>query len=345
MRKCLILLTFLFFSVSVLKAQDKLMIVGVSPEIYLTHTVQPKETWYSLGRMYNLSPKEIAAFNHTSMSNTLKIEQEIKIPLQDANFSQDGRKAADEVLVPVYHTLQEKEWMYRLSVNYNKVPIENLEKWNQISNDQLRPGMDLIVGYLKVKPALSALAKSSKVSNPPIAVNKPATSVKQTPASEVAETNRPASGNTPASSSAGSNAPVVQPKEVVVQGKADSPAVEKTRPAESNVSVANNPTVDFKGGYFRRQYSKKGQDLSGNAGIFRSTSGWNDGKYYALMNDVPVGTIVKISFSSTNKSIYAKVLGALPEMKESVGLIIRLSDAAAAELGATLGKFYVDISY
>jgi hypothetical protein len=169
--------------------------------------------------------------------------------------------------------------------------------------------------------------------------------VKQTPASEVAETNRPASGNTPASSSAGSTAPVVQSKEVVVQGKADSPAVEKTRPAESNVAVANNPTVDFKGGYFRRQYSKKGQDLSGNAGIFRSTSGWNDGKYYALMNDVPVGTIVKISFSSTNKSIYAKVLGALPEMKESVGLIIRLSDAAATELGATLSKFYVDISY
>ena len=59
--------------------------------------------------------------------------------------------------------------------------------------------------------------------------------------------------------------------------------------------------------------------------------GWKDGKYYALMNNVPVGTIVKLSFSSTNKSIYAKVLGQLPEMKESVGLAIRISDAAASE--------------
>jgi len=29
----------------------------------------------------------------------------------------------------------------------------------------------------------------------------------------------------------------------------------------------------------------------GNAGYFKSTSGWNDGKYYALMNNVGVGNI------------------------------------------------------
>src|SRR5690606_32471389 len=76
----------------------------------------------------------------------------------------------------------------------------------------------------------------------------------------------------------------------------------------------------FKGGYFKRNYSEKGVNATGNAGIFRSTSGWKDGKYYALINDVPTGTIVKITFSSTNKSVYAKVLGPLPEMKESIGL-------------------------
>ena len=63
------------------------------------------------------------------------------------------------------------------------------------------------------------------------------------------------------------------------------------------------------------------------------------------MNNVPVGTIVKVSFSSTNKSVYAKVLGQLPEMKESQGLTIRISDAAATELGVELKKFYVDVKY
>ena len=81
------------------------------------------------------------------------------------------------------------------------------------------------------------------------------------------------------------------------------------------------------------------------AGIFKSTSGWQDGKYYALMNNVPVGTIIKIDHPVTRKSVYAKVLGQLPEMKESNGLAIRLSDAAAAELGAGAFKFNVEVSY
>ena len=92
-------------------------------------------------------------------------------------------------------------------------------------------------------------------------------------------------------------------------------------------------------------YDAKGKNTAANAGIFRSTSGWKDGKYYALMNNVPVGTIVKVTYTSSNKTVFAKVLGQLPDMRESSGLTLRLSDAAAAELGAEMGKFYVDISY
>ena len=120
-----------------------------------------------------------------------------------------------------------------------------------------------------------------------------------------------------------------------------------TSPAATTSTPANNPqgTANYKGGYFRSMYSDAGKAATGNAGIFRSTSGWKDGKYYALMNNVPVGTIVKVTFTSTQKTVYAKVLGQLPEMKESLGLTIRLSDAAASELGAENGKFYVDVKY
>ena len=63
------------------------------------------------------------------------------------------------------------------------------------------------------------------------------------------------------------------------------------------------------------------------------------------MNGVPVGTIVQVNFPSTNKAIYAKVLGQLPDMRESSGLTIRISDAAASELGAGNNKFTVDVRY
>jgi hypothetical protein len=81
------------------------------------------------------------------------------------------------------------------------------------------------------------------------------------------------------------------------------------------------------------------------AGIFKSTSGWQDGKYYALMNNVPIGKIAKITIPSSGKSIYAKVLGQLPDMKESTGLIIRISNAAAGELGAADNKFNVEVRF
>ena len=101
----------------------------------------------------------------------------------------------------------------------------------------------------------------------------------------------------------------------------------------------------FKGGYFKNLHDNSGKNATGVSGIFKSTSGWKDGKYYALMNNVTIGTIVKVNFPSTNKSIYAKVLGELPDMKESTGLALRISDAAASELGAANNKFTVEVVY
>ena len=63
------------------------------------------------------------------------------------------------------------------------------------------------------------------------------------------------------------------------------------------------------------------------------------------MNNMTVGTIVRITDPSTNKTVYAKILGQLPEMKESAGLSIRMSNAAAAELGESDARFNVQINY
>ena len=70
-------------------------------------------------------------------------------------------------------------------------------------------------------------------------------------------------------------------------------------------------------------------------GTFKSTSGWKDGKYYLLINDVLPGTVVKIECPKTNKVIYAKVLGTLVQAKENEGLTLRVSNAALDALGLT----------
>jgi LysM repeat protein len=288
---------------------DELAVQGQTGKLYLLHSVVARENWYSIGRLFNQSPKGISSFNNLSMDKPLEIGQQVEIPLTAANFSQTSQKAAGETLVPVYHIVQEKEWMYRISVDYNRVPIGSLEKWNHISKDQVKAGMRLVVGFLRVKTALSALAKTSTPVPAPVLVSTKTDTTKKTAVKAVP--------------------PVAGPTNIHEETKAD--------PRE----LAKN----FNGGYFKADFADAGKTAEGLAGIFKSNSGWQDGKYYALMNNLPVGTIVQVFLPATNKSIYAKVLGELPDMKENPALTIRISNAAAAELGAVAARFNVEIKY
>jgi len=154
-----------------LSAQTNLQVQGISPNLYLVHTVVSKDNWYSIGRLYNLNPKELAPFNDLPLDKPLEIGQEIRIPLKPTNFSQDNQKADDEVFVPVYYVVKEREWMYRISQNNNKVPIERLEQWNNAGNNDIRPGQQMIIGFLKVKSSQSPLASqaTSVRTAPPVA--------------------------------------------------------------------------------------------------------------------------------------------------------------------------------
>ncbi len=361
----------LFFLISVLFAHaqsDELIIQGQTGGLYLEHTVMPKETWYSVGRLFNVDAKALVQYNHLTFAHALVIDETLKVPLTKANFSQDGKKAPGESLIPVYHIVQEKEWLYRISVNHNKVPIPMLEKWNQVTGDRVHAGLHMVVGYLKVKTALSALAKKAgapvagAVSGPktqltsvhPAERNTETTNAHEALDAKVdsvakqeykLETNVPDSSAKTTKKAVRTEMPVTKAEMPVTKAeipvtKADPP-VTKADPA----AIKTEPTPHFNGGKFRADFSDGGKSASGQAGVFKSTSGWQDGKYYALINNIPVGTIVKITDQATGKTVYAKVLGQLPEMKESAGLLVRLSNAAAAELRAGDGRFVVSVNY
>lgn len=319
LRKPILWFFLLLFSHS-LFAQPGLQVQGTTPTLYLLHKVQPKETWYAISRLYNLSPKEIATFNNTEIAKGLTIGESLKVPLVTSNFSQDGTKDNDEVLVPVYHKVAEGEWMYRVSTNHNKVPVDQLEKWNKITSSQVKAGLNLIVGYVKVQKDQSALANAA-VSGVAIAPKAPIEPPKEvTPINSTVDPKQPVNKADPA--------PVLKKVELPVTDPVSNPAV-----------------VDFKGGYFKTQFETSGKSAKGPATIFRSTSGWKDGKYYALMDNIPVGTILLVTNPANSKAVYAKVLGSLSDIRENAGLTLRISNSAAAELGIGEGKFNAEIKY
>src|ERR1700722_7575125 len=141
----LLLLISCFFAKFAQSQSNELLIQGQTGNLYLEHTVIAKENWYSVGRMFNIDPKALAPFNHSALTQPLMIGQLLQIPLTATNFSQNGQKAPGETLVPVIHITEDKEWLYRVSVNHNKVPVASLEKWNNTTPEQVHAGMHLIV--------------------------------------------------------------------------------------------------------------------------------------------------------------------------------------------------------
>ncbi|MES2882399.1 MAG: LysM peptidoglycan-binding domain-containing protein, partial [Bacteroidota bacterium] len=163
MKKSLLLL-FLFCSAVIAFSQNELMVRSNDKGLYLKHTVAAKENFFSVGRLYNVPAKDIAAYNSVDMNHGLAIGQEINIPLNAANFIQSEKKGR-----PVYYLVGEKEGLYRVSVKHNKVLMANLRSWNHLADDNITTGKKLIVGYLNSteantivqKPAPAATEKKS----------------------------------------------------------------------------------------------------------------------------------------------------------------------------------------
>lgn len=346
MKRILILLLALPFFAA---AQNKpLTIEGAAPNLYITHSVAPKENYYSIGRLYNISPKEIAPFNKLELEKGLSLNQVIKVPLT-TNFSQDGIAAADEALVPLYHTVKEKEGLYRISTNYNKLPLETLKKWNNIAGDAVGNGTKLIVGYLKVKKELSAFSGMAKPVVPVAANPAPAKEVavaKETPKPEAPKPAEKKPEKEAAPVAKKEEKPVVKEPVAIKKEPVVDKSEEKPVPPVAEAPKARSQS----GGFFKNIFADqaKSGDMdneTGTAAVFKSTSGWEDGKYYCLHNNAAAGSIVKITSPSTGKSVYAKVLDVMPDIKQNNGVIIRLSNAAAAELGQAEGKFDCTLSY
>jgi hypothetical protein len=323
----------IFYASAGFSQNTQLTIEGSNGKFYLDHTVVAKENWYSIGRLFNLPPHDIASYNNMSFDKPLDIGQQIHIPLTTSNFDQKPTKTTGETLIPLYHLVQEKEWVYKISSIYNDVPIASLEKWNKIKKDDVKPGVNLIVGFLKVKTDLSPLAMGIS-SNPVIAAN-----------SQDASSNTQKNADQLNNQTTGKPAAITTAKPVTQTVSVPSNGNQTVVPVSNNADRVNNyAATHSNGGFFSIDYLGSGKSSSGQAGTFKSTSGWNDGKYYALMNGLAVGTIIKIT-GTNGKTIYAKVLGQLPDMKESSGLLIRISNAASAELGLGEGKFPVNVKY
>jgi LysM repeat protein len=328
-----LILILLITPVILLGQNTTLFIEGAAPDFYLTHKVAAKENYYSIGRLYNISPKEIAPYNKLELEKGLSLNQVIKIPLT-SNFTQSGKPEADEAFVPLIHVIKPKETLNITCSLFNNLPITSLKQWNQLKTENIPKGAKLTVGFLKVKKELSTFSSNAISENLLTQSNTVVSAPKELPTTTSKPNETINTTTTPAAT------PIKEKTEVI----ANTPATPKETPKKIEpIATVNKSKLGE--GYFKNDFLAATENESGKAGIFKSTSGWEDGKYYCLHNSAKAGSIMKVTNKMNGKSVFVKVLDAMPDLNQNANLIIRISNAGADALGASEQLFDCELSF
>lgn len=285
-----------------------------------THTVQAKENFSSIGRLYDINGRVLAEYNNLSYEGGLSIGQVIKIPPSakarppkvDQQKVETTKTPPQTPGSPFYHTVGKKETLYHISTLYPQATVAKIKEWNKLSSEALSEGQVLIVGFGNEKQAVVETVIKEKA----------------VPQKEAVKESLPVVKN---------EAPAKQPDVTV-------PVYDEN--GTISYKTTKGGLVSTTGGYFKNDFDNSNQNEKiGEAGIFKSTSGWDDEKYYCLYNDARPGTILKVTNPATDKFIFAKVLDVIPDLKENSKVVLRLSNSAADVLGVSGSSFDCKINY
>lgn len=321
---------FLLFSVAAIAQKNELIAKNSDKGLYLEHKVEAKQSFYSIGRIYHIHPKHLATYNKVDMSKGLQVDQKLRIPLTDSNFIQDRMNGTS-----IFYKTGDEESLTAISKKYNNVPVENLQAWNSLAGNTIKKDKKIIIGFLSNEGIKSMAITNKPVTTNPVKEEQPLTKTEEKPA--VAE-------------------PVLtkdekkqEEKEAEAEEKAEQKQEKKDPPPV--IKETRKPQVDGQG-YFQTHFEQQikklpvSKDATVTSGIFKTTSGWQDAKYYLLIDAVQPGTIVKIINPTNNKAVYAKVLGEMSGIRQNEGLNIRISNAGAAALEISeQDKFIVKVNY
>lgn len=336
------------------QAQDRLVIAGSIGNYYVMHIVQEKESLSSIGRIYGYSAKQLAQFNSLNSIAILPISTKLKVPLTADNFSMQTETTNS---IALYHIAQKGDNLFRLSQQYYKVPLASLRTWNDLTTDIVKDGQAIIVGFFAGSRMNSSKMNEQETGNISVAAsmnnNKPFS------------TDKPPLKNPNVMDAAVDGARTLQgvmkpltDNELLLFGAAQA----SIKQSSNSLFVAPTPNEytldDFDLNYtpnpgdegyfalFYDQSTKSGEKISksGDVGIFQSSSGFSDHKYYVLINNTLPGTIVKIT-TPNKKIIYARVLGSIPEKNQLTNTFMYMSNAAALALGMTKSSAFVSFNY
>jgi LysM repeat protein len=357
---------------------DSLRVEQVGEQSYILHEVDPKETLFGISRRYQASVGDIVNANEVLKAG-LQIGQTIRIPFISKSALPAGtslhKVGSGETLffISKKYGVTVDELMKANELKGNDLSVGQsllIPNATVASTPEVKP--EPVVKVAPVTVAQTPIEKPKQVKAKP----EPKQEEKR-PAAPVAETIRTSSeavtqNTTPIvpgdwishsvkpgetlfsiSNQYGSKVEDVITWNSLTSNNLREGQVLKVgrgQPVESKVPVIGTPRVvsdvsemnieptaeNTSGGF------KNLKEL-GQAELIEGTGGHK--KYLVLHRSAPIGTIMRVKNEENDVTIFARVVGTLPETGDNSKLVIKLSQAAFDQLKAVNGRFPVEIMY
>lgn len=357
-----------------LVVRDSVGTKAVNGKIFITHKVEPSETLYALSRKYGVPVGQIVAAN-TNIEKAIHVGQIVLIPtktsaapvktvaaLPVAKTSAPAAPAktpTTATAVPAasktyvvdakgnrIHTVLPKQTLYAIS-RLHQISLDNLKKWNNLTDNTVEIGQELIVGTGD-KPNVQAAAKKpiyvpekdDDVTMPKQAgTSAPAVTAAVTPEKPATPPATPSkSGVKPVTAKPDIPTTIAKPVAAKTEApKSETPAAPAGKPATAATKSDSkeNETVTT-------EYSPRVSESGMAEAIDQKI---DNNKFLALHKTAPVGTIMAVKNPMNSQTVYVRVIGKLPETGENEKVVIRLSKKACQQIGANDARFRVELSY
>ncbi|WP_224996505.1 LysM peptidoglycan-binding domain-containing protein [Cesiribacter sp. SM1] len=274
------------------------------------HTVEPKETLYSISRQYNVGIEELKQWNNIA-GNSISPGDRLRVnrpaSATNATASAAGSSTTASVNRPgntaptpaqqqaridfsgkIVHTVEEQETLYSIAKMYD-TNVAQVREWNQLVTDNLGIGQKLVVGIAKGLPRKS----TDRVVRNGVEEEKP--------------------------KEYGYNTNPIAIAQVGDQSQ-----------EELETSTMEKGSV--------RKITEMGMAMTIDDSL-------NTKKYLALHRTAPIGTIMQVHNEMNNLSVFVRVVGKLPATAPNDKVLIKLSRKAYEKLGAYSEKVPVRLTY
>ena len=336
---------------------------------FIVHRVEAKETLFAISQKYNVKLQEL--LNHNKgVENGLKIYQEIFVPY----FGEDVVQKQDSENSHIYHVVKSGDTFYSISRKY-EITADSLIAMNQLKSTALNLGDRLIVGK-KDKADNSLPTVIEQVIEEQEPIDNTVVDIQQqngdqfhiVKASETLysisklynidfNTIKELNGLSSNELDIGQKLIISKIKkteitEIVEEQIEPEPKIVEEQ-AKDSVEVVLEPIkidtlfVKTDNSRFKERIEKMGNlDKTVEEGFAMKIQNTEDTrKYLALHRNAPIGTVIEVKNQMNDLSIFARVVGKLPETGLNRNVLLRVSNAAFERLKALDGKIPVEIGF